>query len=130
MARKKKEIIWPHLNDCEGDVERKWYVEYTTTHSVTGKKIRTRIYDGFESIKSRKERYEYANRLISEHTKKLMSGWRPFDPHEMKEFVDELKYYGEAKIKGRNSVTKSYILPLLSEYLIWKKQAVRDIRKR
>lgn len=29
MGRTSKEIIYPHLNDCKGDVAGKWYVEFT-----------------------------------------------------------------------------------------------------
>jgi len=29
MARRKKEIVVPHLNDCGGDLTKKWYVEYS-----------------------------------------------------------------------------------------------------
>jgi integrase len=124
MARKKKSIVWPHLNDCKGDVASKWYVEYSVTNPVTGEKVRTRVYEGFES-KNRAKRYEYARKLIEELNCKLTEGWRPFDTCEAKQYVDELKYHGDAKIRGRDTVSKSYILPLLSEFLAWKRPTIK-----
>jgi integrase len=29
MARRRKEVVMPHLNDCGGDLTKKWYVEYS-----------------------------------------------------------------------------------------------------
>jgi hypothetical protein len=126
MARRTKEIVWPHLNDCRGDVGKKWYVEFSVTHSTTGEKVRTRIYDGFESLKTAGERYAYGEKLISTYNGKLASGWRPYDAALSKQYADELKYCGEARIAGRDTVTKSYIHPLLSEYLRWKKPTVKN----
>ncbi|MDR2138813.1 MAG: hypothetical protein LBP50_04615, partial [Tannerella sp.] len=109
---KSKAIIWPHLNDC-------------VTHPQTRKKVRTRVYNGFESFKTKAERYKYTEKLIEEYNRTLKSGWRSFDSPETKQYVDELKYHAEAKMTGHKSVTKSYILLLLSEYLIWKRPTVK-----
>jgi integrase len=103
----------------------KWYVEYSVTNPTTGAKTRTRIYDGFESLKTATGRYAYGKQLISEYNKKLASGWRPCDTPLSKPYTDELKYHGEAGIAGRNTVTRSYILPLLSGYLTWKKPGIK-----
>jgi hypothetical protein len=40
MGRRPKEIVYPHLNDCKGDVKGKWYVEFTVLNKLTGEKIR------------------------------------------------------------------------------------------
>jgi hypothetical protein len=38
MARKSKEIVWSHLNDCNGDVAKKWYVEFSVKKSSDRRK--------------------------------------------------------------------------------------------
>jgi hypothetical protein len=38
MGRRPKEIVYPHLNDCKGDVQGKWYVEFTVLNKITGGK--------------------------------------------------------------------------------------------
>ncbi len=87
MARKSKQIILPHLNDCNGDVTKKWYVEYTVQHP----QICTRIYDGFEKLSSANQRYAFADILIQEYTDKLNSGWRPYSL-PLVEYEDALVY--------------------------------------
>ncbi len=37
MARRQKEIIMPHLNNCGGDLTKKWYVEYSIRNPKTQK---------------------------------------------------------------------------------------------
>jgi integrase len=46
MARRQKEIIMPHLNDCGGDLKKKWHVEYSIGNPQSGKMERIRTYDG------------------------------------------------------------------------------------
>ncbi len=36
MGRRPKEIVYPHLNDCKGDVTGKWYVEFSVLNKLTG----------------------------------------------------------------------------------------------
>ena len=43
MARRKKEIVMPHLNDCGGDLTKKWYVEYSIRNPKTDKMEGLRI---------------------------------------------------------------------------------------
>jgi len=38
MGRRSKEIIYPHLNDCKGDLEKGWYVEFSVLNKFTGEK--------------------------------------------------------------------------------------------
>ena len=55
MRRRSKEISYPHLNNCNGDVKGKWYGEYSVTNKITGEKIRQRIYEGFDQFKTYKD---------------------------------------------------------------------------
>jgi len=35
MARRKKEIIWPHLNNAGGNLNKLWYVEYSLRNPLS-----------------------------------------------------------------------------------------------
>jgi site-specific recombinase XerD len=124
MGRKAKEIVYPHLNDCKGDVNGKWYVEYSVKNRLTGEKVRSRIYEGFDNFTTYQEKKSYADGIIKEYTHKLDSGWRPFDQNSEVEFEDALAYYNSITFKGKKTRNKSFIQPLFSEYLTWKKPFV------
>jgi hypothetical protein len=49
MGRRSEEIVYPHLNDCKGDMKRVWYVEYSVLNKRTGEKLRPCIYEGKET---------------------------------------------------------------------------------
>ncbi|MDR1369081.1 MAG: tyrosine-type recombinase/integrase [Dysgonamonadaceae bacterium] len=125
MGRRPKEIVYPHLNDCKGDVTGKWYVEFSVTSKVIGEKIRQRIYEGFDQHTTYYDKKIYAEKLIQEYTDKLNSGWRP-DECDPVEFEDKLAYCNAIAFSGRKSRKKSYIQPLFSEYLDWKEPYVAD----
>ena len=46
MGRKSLQISYAHLNDCKGDISKKWYVEYSYRLPDNEKKHIYRIYDG------------------------------------------------------------------------------------
>lgn len=46
MGRKSLQISYAHLNDCKGDISKKWYVEYSYRLPDNEKKHVYRIYDG------------------------------------------------------------------------------------
>ena len=64
MGRRSKEIIYPHLNNCNGDVNRKCYVEFSVLNKLTGEKIRHRIYEGFDQYSTSKKKKDYASKII------------------------------------------------------------------
>jgi hypothetical protein len=123
MGRKAKEIVYPHLNDCRGNVESMWYVEYAVLNKQTGEKLRPRIYEGFDRFTTCEEKRKYADEIIKDLTEKLKSGWRPFEASEI-EYEDMLSYHHAATFKGKKIRNKSCIQPLFSEYLLWKKPTV------
>ena len=123
MGRRSKEIIYPHLNDCNGDVKGIWYVELSVLNKLTGEKVRYRIYEGFEKYTTYKKKKAYAESIIREYTQKLDSGWKPFENQEI-EFEDVLAYYNATTFKGKKSRQKSLIQPLFTDYLNWKKPYV------
>lgn len=66
----------PFLQDCGGDLSKRWYVEYSYHDEKQQKCIRKRVYSNLKH-RMRKRRYTEADKLIAELTKKLNAGWRP-----------------------------------------------------
>ena len=46
MPKKQTLIIYPKLKDCNGDLSKQWYVEYTYTMPGEDKSRRERVYKG------------------------------------------------------------------------------------
>lgn len=115
MGRRRKEITLPHLNDCKGDMAKNWYVEFTLTHPITGEKIHKRIYEGINLLTTPYERKQAAECIIQEYTDKILSGWRPWDDY--KPFTDALAYRNSQTFAPALSLEKSYIKPLIADYI-------------
>lgn len=45
MARTKQLIVYPHLNDCKGDISKNWYVEYSFRLPDDDRLHKFRVYD-------------------------------------------------------------------------------------
>lgn len=50
MARRKKIVILPHLCDAGGDINKKWWVEYSMRDPRTDEMKRFRNYASFSNI--------------------------------------------------------------------------------
>lgn len=77
---KRKEIcILPQLNDKGGSMnpKKKWYIFYSYYNPASGKKEPFRDSTGFGKLKTKKERYAFAEKKITELTLKLQGGWNP-----------------------------------------------------
>jgi len=73
MGRTKQLIVYPHLNDCGGDISKKWYVEYSFRLPQDDDLHKFRIYDGLCSGTER-ERRTIARSMIRKITDYLKSG--------------------------------------------------------
>jgi len=71
--RKKAIIIYPHLNNGGGDLNKQWFVEYS--YQVPGEihKRRERVYSGL-NIGTVEERLDIARQIMEEKTVWLKSG--------------------------------------------------------
>lgn len=93
-----------------------WYVQYRCFYNVTDKLEGFRLYKGFSKLKTEAEKKAFSDKLISEYTSKLRSGWRPwFSDHYI--YKDEVEYRN-ALAFGAMRNDKSHIHKYLSEYLI------------
>lgn len=122
MARKQAIIVYPHLNDCGGDLSKQWYVEYKWRIPGEDKMRKERIYNGM-SIVSKAERLKAAKLVIKEKTEWLKSG-AYLQGNEKKVYADELLYRNDAKLYGHAREQVVTTRTNLSEFLAVIKQKV------
>ncbi len=122
MGRKQTIIIYPHLNNCGGDLSKQWYVEYQYRVPGEEKPRKERIYKGL-SKGTVEERVKVANQIIEEKREWLKNG-KHLLGDERRVYEDELLYRNEARLYG--NVRESVITTRanLSEFLQYIKPQV------
>ena len=116
MARKRKLLIMPQLKNCGGDLSKKWYVEYSLRDPQTGEMKRFRHYDGFSELKSERERYAHADKIIADIKLRLEKGEDPFSS-KIITYQDELIYQTTASRWGKEREAIVCVRTYLSEFL-------------
>lgn len=97
-----KIAILPALYDANGDMKKKWYVFFSYRNPVTGKMERFRLYDGFGTLYTKKDRYAHAEKQIRDYTQRLQNGWSPFqDDRKGAIYDDNLKYSAATRVYGK-----------------------------
>lgn len=121
MGRKQTLIIYPHLNDCKGDITKAWYIEYK--YRVPGEPdiIKERIYKDI-NVGTAEMRYEVANKIITEKRKWLDAGEHLIGKEKERVFVDELMYNNAARLYGKMKKEIPTIRQNISAYLSMIKQ--------
>lgn len=114
--RRKKLFTAPHLNDAGGNLSKPWFVEVGYRDPRDGKMKRKRYQEEFTPIRTKKARYELAEKMIKDFTKKLNCGWIPPDDEKII-YVDELQYHEAARIYGRKRKANKNIRFYASEYM-------------
>ena len=109
----------PQLKDCGGDLNKKWYVEYSLRNPQTGEMKRFRHYDGFSELKSITERRVHAEKIIAEIKLKLEKGNDPFSDKTIT-YQDELIYQMTASRWGKEREAVICARTYLSEFLVMK----------
>lgn len=123
MARKRSLIILPKLKNCGGDLNKKWYVEYSCRNPQTNEMKRFRYYEGFSELLTIEEREAYAEKVISEIKQKLEKGEDPFSEEKIT-YQDELIYQTTAERWGNEREGVVNIRTYLSEFITLKKAEV------
>lgn len=120
MSRRKSILILPVLKDRAGDVSKRWFVEFSARNPQTDemKRFRYNI-----SGKTKEDRYAKGNELKDDLTKKLMSGWSPYDLPKVI-FEDEIEYANAAKTYGKLKEETVTVRRYLNEFLALKKSEV------
>ena len=124
MSKKQAIIIFPHLNDCGGDLSQKWYVEYRWRVPGEEKPRKERIYKGVYSG-TEKERRKAAAIIIREKTEWMKSGGH-LQGNVKKVYADELLYRNEAKLYGEAQEHVVTTRTNLSEFLVEIREKVND----
>lgn len=114
---RKKKIILPQLNDCEGDLSQRWFVYYSVHNPKTDNLKRFKVYKGFDKLKTSDGRYSHAEKMMTDLRKKLQIGWSPFIKEDVIVYMDEIMYSNQASLSGRTKLTLNNLRPLQSEFL-------------
>lgn len=118
--KRQVEVVLPYL--VHGN-SGKWFIEYRCYNSYTDRIERYRIYKGFCKLESDPAREALAKQLINHYTRKLKSGWRPWDS-EKYIYADETEYRNVSKSFGIKKKDFSHIRKYLSDFLLLKKKEV------
>lgn len=109
----------PRLYDAGGDLSKSWWIELGYRDPRDGKMHRKRYQDGFAQLRTKKERYKFAEELINNFSAKLLRGWSPLDDDKANQVVytDELEYHQAAQVYGRKRKANKNIRFYASEYI-------------
>lgn len=118
----KKDIIWPHLNNSGGNINKDWYVEFSLRNPDTGKMERKRIYDGFKDLTSYEQKMDLANNLIKDYTERIRCG--QISTQKMIEFEDELMFDTNTYKSRRRLGKENTFKVLASEFVQYKRSEV------
>lgn len=114
----------PRLYDQGGDLSKKWWVEIGYRDPRDGKMVRKRYQEGFAQLRTKKERYAFAEELKSNLLAKLQKGWIPTDDTSVQVvYVDDLEYHQAAVVYGRKRKANKNIRFYASEYLTLQKNS-------
>lgn len=107
----------PRLHDAGGDLSKPWWVEIGYRDPRDGDMHRKRYQDGFAELKTKKERYKFAEELCNNLSAKLLKEWIPTDEtNKQVVYVDDLEYHQAAQIYGRKRKANKNIRFYASEY--------------
>jgi integrase len=120
MPRKSSIIIYPKLCDKDGDLSKKWYVEYQYRVPNNNKPFRFRIYEGL-SDGSAEHRRQAAQKIILEKTEWLKSGRYLVNENTAPVYADELSYRNEARFWAAQKENPQMKL-FINEYLNFAKK--------
>jgi integrase len=115
---KNVEVVLPYLVEGTG----KWFIEYRCSNPVKGEMQRFRVYKGFAS-KNDIEKRQYADKVIEYYTKKLTSGWRPWDTQKYI-YIDEIEYSQVKSHWGAQKKDFNHLHKNMSAFLLEKKKEI------
>lgn len=128
MARRQTAIIFPHLNDCGGDLTKQWYVEWKyRIPGVEGLK-KEREYKRL-NLPTAKERYKEAQLIIEEKRKWLEAGEHLNPYSKKKTYEDELLYQAEKRTYGKMRDSVSTVRIYMSEFIRYKQSHINSRTK-
>jgi integrase len=118
MGRRETVIIKPHLNDCNGDLSQKWFVEWKWRIPGVPDIQRRRHYKGLNPPATAEERQAEADRVIKEVNDWFAKGEHLHGGTRII-YADQIQYRNEAKMYGdkKNGVitSRAYLSEFLSD---------------
>lgn len=102
-----------------------WYIYFQCWHPLKQKLMPKKIYRGFQSLKTNKEKLAHGKKLCAEYEEKLRAGWNPWEKQETIIYTDEIAYHNQSKIQGKRKRSVKNLRFYQSSYLEWKKPEVK-----
>lgn len=102
----------------------KWYLYFSIRNPKTGRLHPVKIEKGFKNLADDKEREKYGKKLAEEYTKKIESGWTPWNNGEYI-FSDQICYAKESESYGNRRKSNITVRFLSSEFLLQYKTSLK-----
>lgn len=115
--KRNKIAILPQINNCGGDISKKWFVFYSYKDSRNDQMKRFKDYEGLHKIKNFEERMAAAEKRCAELTAKIQNGWNPFVDDEKAVYEDQLQYNAVAKVYGKHKASNKTVRYFSSLFL-------------
>lgn len=115
--KRKKMVILPQLNNCGGDLKKKWFVFYSVIDPRNDKMQRFKMYEGLHSFKTVPDRTAAAFDLIQKLSEKLKRGWSPFTDDSTVIYEDQLQYRTIAELYGKKRTANTTFRLYASEFI-------------
>ena len=120
-----KKILFrkPRLHDYNGDITKKWYVEFSCPDPSQGGVLRRKkCYSGLHKIKDADKRREAGDILREELFQKLMNGYNPWVDDEKVVYHDALDYVFVSERKGKKATNFKTFNYYASAHIDWVKK--------
>lgn len=114
-----KICILPAIDNCSGDISKKWFVFFSYRDARNGIMKRFKIYTGLHSIKNYDQRMAAAQKLCQHYREQLMNGFNPFTDDEKSIYEDQLQYNNVAQIYGKNRASNKTVRYFASNFLLY-----------
>lgn len=115
--KRNKIAILPQINNCGGDICKKWFVYFSYKDPRNDHMKRFKNYEGLHKIKDFKLRTNAAQKLCEQITLKLQNGWNPFLDDEKAIYEDQLQYNNVAKVYGKRRASNKTVRYFSSLFL-------------
>lgn len=116
--KRNKICILPAIDNCNGDISKKWFVFFSYRDPRNGKMKRFKIYTGLHKFKTIPERTAAANKLCQQYRERLANGFNPFTDDEKSIYEDQLQYNNVALIYGKHRASNKTVRFFASCFLL------------
>jgi integrase len=115
--KREKIVILPKLCDFGGDLSKKWYVFYSVRDPRTHKMKVFKDSKGLFVLKTSRERYHQAAKIINHYTELLKNGYNPFIDESQVIYNDSLQYHHAARVYQARKANNRTFNYWANEYL-------------